>query len=257
VKKESSKEHWEKYWQELDDVEGTYSNEGRIVSELLREGRPEGKMILEVGAGSGRDSVGLSLAGGKVVVLDYVTESLEKIRAVASARNSELMYVCGDALESPFAGESFDIVFHQGLMEHFRDPAALLEENRRILKSGGILLVDVPQRYHPYTVLKHVLIAAGKWFAGWETEFSAGQLRKLLQVNGFEVNRLYGDWMVPGLLYRSVRYVLRRRGWARLPKYPSYGRFVDAALNRMRECIRSTSLALYTYAVIGAVARKR
>jgi len=63
--------------------------------------------------------------------------------------------VCADACRMPFREGAFDLVFHQGLMEHFRDPAPLLRENARVLKRGGHLLVDVPQRFHVYTLAKN------------------------------------------------------------------------------------------------------
>jgi SAM-dependent methyltransferase len=257
VARESSKAHWAAYWDELEDVDDTYSNEGRILAELLQTGTLKGKLAVEVGAGSGRDSVALKEAGAEVIVFDYVKESLEKIKQVTSSHGVDLMCVCADATRSPFADESVDIVFHQGLLEHFRDPLQLLDENRRILKPGGALLVDVPQRYHPYTLVKHVYILFGKWFAGWETEFSVGQLTKLLTSNGFDVNHIYGDWMVPNFLYRSIRYVLRRRGWITLPKYPRYWGPIERLSAAWREFFRKSRFAPHTYAVIGAVARKR
>ena len=42
---------------------------------------PVGKTILEVGAGTGRDSVALAKSGAEVITLDYSPRSLELIRA--------------------------------------------------------------------------------------------------------------------------------------------------------------------------------
>ena len=44
---------------------------------------------------------------------------------------------CGDAFALPFADGTFDVVFHQGLLEHFRNPDDLIAENARVLKPGG------------------------------------------------------------------------------------------------------------------------
>ena len=49
------------------------------------------------------------------------------------------------------------------------------------------------------------LILVNRWFAGWETQFSVGQLERLVRESGLEVTRSYGDWMVPGLAYRVTR----------------------------------------------------
>jgi hypothetical protein len=37
-----------------------------------------------------------------------------------------------------------------------------------VIKKGGFALADVPQRYHLYTAVKHLLIRLNKWFCGWE-----------------------------------------------------------------------------------------
>jgi SAM-dependent methyltransferase len=145
-------------------------------------------------------------------------------------------------------------VFHQGLLEHFRTPAPLLAENARVLKPGGVLLVDVPQRWHYYTPLKHALIAMDRWFAGWETEFSIGDLRRLLRSVGLQPVHEYGDWCVPNLAYRVGRKALLKRG-VRLPLQPRVP-LVGPLFERLRRDLADTPLALYTGMNIGCVARK-
>ena len=251
-----ARDRWQRYWAERENIEEVYSNEGRIIRELLPLVRGQNARILEVGAGSGRDSVELAQAGASVVVLDYVPSSLETARRVAASAGNSVLLVCGDANAMPLRSECFDVVFHQGLMEHFRDPRPLLEENRRVLKDGGHLLVDVPQKYHIYTVVKHVLIALGRWFAGWETEYTIGGLERLLRESGFRVVKSYGDWMVPGFFYRSLRYVLVRSGVKVLPKYPRGIGPLRRLGDAFRAWFRKRRLAFYTYHVIGTLARK-
>jgi len=255
-KVEDPRSRWQRYWAERQDIEEVYSNEDRISRELLPlvEGRKT--LVLEVGAGSGRDSAVLARAGATVVVLDYVPSSLETARKVARSAGCEVLPVCGDATMMPLRSECLDVVFHQGLMEHFRDPRPLLEENRRVLKEGGYLLVDVPQKFHIYTIVKHVLIVLGRWFAGWETEYTIGQLERLIEKSGFRILRSYGDWMVPGFFYRSLRYVLARTRVAVLPKYPKGLGPLGSVLERLRSRFRRRRIAFYTYHVIGTLARK-
>lgn len=46
----------------------------------------------------------------------------------------------------PYADESFDVVYHSHLLEHFPKKAAppFLRECRRVLKRGGIIRIAVP-----------------------------------------------------------------------------------------------------------------
>ena len=132
--KTSDRRHWDRFWEVAGDADEIYSNEGRIAERIAEAVPVEGSRILEVGAGSGRDGVALSRAGARVVSLDYSRPSLEMI-------NSQLQGVerislcCGEAFSLPFADETFDVVFHQGLLEHFRDPGALLPPPRASRRS--------------------------------------------------------------------------------------------------------------------------
>lgn len=226
------------------------------MEQILAEGPVDGKRILEVGAGSGRDSIGLAERGGIAVLLDYSLASLEVARDVARRSGIEAHLVRADALAMPFRDGTFDVVFHQGLLEHFRDPMPLLTENVRVLREDALLLVDVPQRFHLYTVVKHGLIAMGKWFAGWETEFSIGELSGLLRRAGVRVVRRYGAWMIPGLFYRSLRLGLLKLRLARLPLDPPSIPLVTPILTSVRSAWERTPLAFYTYFVIGVLGRK-
>ncbi len=254
----STPEHWQKFWEEADtlDLDDVYGTDGRLVREITGLGDLQGKRILEVGAGTGRDAVALAKAGAEVLTLDYVPGSLGLTIKAAGMSGVTVSPVCGDGTASPFADETFDVVFHQGLLEHFRDPLPMLRDNIRILKPGGCLVVDVPQTFHYYTLGKRVLIALNKWFAGWETEFTIGELEKLVRAEGLQVQRSYGDWMVPGLWYRAMRKIIMTRTGKKLPMFPE----PIPALARLGEAWRRafgrTRLSLYTTPTIGVIARK-
>jgi len=47
----------------------------------------------------------------------------------------------------PFRDESFDVVFHYYVAEHFERPMACHREMARVLKSSGLLLFQTPSRY--------------------------------------------------------------------------------------------------------------
>jgi ubiquinone/menaquinone biosynthesis C-methylase UbiE len=252
----STEAHWTRFWRERAAIDEVYPTAGRVLERILDEGPVGGAWALEVGAGSGRDSVGLSEHGARAVMLDYSMASLEVARDVSRRAGIEPLLVRADALRMPFRDGTFDVVFHQGLLEHFRDPMPLLRENVRVLRDGAMLLVDVPQRYHLYTVMKHALIALGKWFAGWETEFSIGELERLLRAAGVRVVRRYGGWMIPGLFYRTLRLGLLKLRVAKLPLDPPPIPLVTPALSALRRAWERTPLAFYTYFVIGVIGRK-
>ena len=247
----SEKQHWDDFWASSPGVGDVYANDGRLVTFLLSRIDVRGLRVLEVGAGTGRDSLELARRGARVFTLDYSDQSLRLMRDVAG---DELEIVCGEALALPFADASFDVVFHQGLLEHFRQPLDLLRENHRVLRPGGHLLVDVPQRYHYYTVMKHALMAMNRWFAGWETEFSARELSSLMRGAGFEVVGSYGSNLFPPVWYRGARRVLLKAG-VRLPMYPLSSPGARAVREGVRDAVPH-GVRLATSMVIGVFGRK-
>jgi SAM-dependent methyltransferase len=257
VPRVSTLEHWESYWRGHADLDRTYSTGGRLAREILRDGPVEGRRVLEVGAGSGRDTLELARAGARAVVLDYSPASLALVRRQAREQGLAVDLVRADALAMPFRDGTFDVIFHQGLLEHFRDPRPLLAENARTVARGGRVIVDVPQTVHPYTVMKQALIAVDRWFAGWETQFTPGGLERLVRATGLSVRRTYGEWMVPGLGYRVVREVLKRGTGLALPLDPQGPRWWSAMWEGWRSRFGRTRIALYTCHVIGTVGEKR
>ena len=255
MERQSTTEHWERYWAEREEIDDVYSNEDRIQRAL--ESLPlEGRWCMEVGAGSGRDSLVLAQRGAKVIVLDYTRSSFHVIRKQAEQLGLTVHPVCADARRMPFREGDLSLVFHQGLMEHFRDPMPLLVENTRVLHPGGHLLVDVPQRFHVYTVAKLIMILLDRWFAGWETQYSPDELEGYLRRADLQVVSTYGEWFVPGFFYRSLRYFLMRSGVAVLPKYPPEIPPFGALGRSFRARFKRTRLGLYTCAMIGTLGRK-
>lgn len=139
---------WSEYYPEVESVNrylGNLFTHREFLDEIVKL---HPKRVLEVGAGPAGMSVLLSQLGIEVVSLDNdpaVLKVAEATRQRFGGRN-ELKF--GDAFQLPFADNSFDLVFHQGLLEHFsnEDVHRLLDEQLRV---APVVLASMPNSRYP------------------------------------------------------------------------------------------------------------
>lgn len=109
---------------------------------LLQHARPT-HHVLEIGAGSGRNHQHHFDLRGKVV--RYV--GVDPDPSVLSNPFLDESYEAS-AESLPFADDTFDLVFHNYVAEHFRSPLQCNREIARVLKPGGLLLFQTPNRFY-------------------------------------------------------------------------------------------------------------
>jgi len=95
-----------------------------------------GVRVLELGAGTGAQSLDLAQRGFDVVAIDLPTSNY------ADAR--EFPVIDYDGRTIPFPDQSFDVVFSSNVLEHVRDLDAFHAETQRVLKPGGVCLHVLP-----------------------------------------------------------------------------------------------------------------
>jgi glycosyltransferase involved in cell wall biosynthesis/SAM-dependent methyltransferase len=223
------------HWQQLDANAG-FAEKMRLaeieqqpfvaVLEKLLAQSPAPPRVLEVGAGSAAASRLLAKhAQARVVAFDLLPEAVRVARRLlAPELNGHLTLLAADVFRAPFADESFDLVFSQGLIEHFPDPRAILEAHAQLVRPGGWLVINVPQAVNPYTLFKHWRMRLGAWPPGWETEYSPRALARVVAPLGLQTVVLDGHGSFLRMLAaRALRPVLSAAAQARLI------RFSDAA----------------------------
>jgi demethylmenaquinone methyltransferase/2-methoxy-6-polyprenyl-1,4-benzoquinol methylase len=98
---------------------------------------PKGAMVIDLACGTGDFSqlVLRSLPGARVVAVDLTEQMLR----VARTRGMPEV-VCGDAIALPFADGLFDCVFVGYGLRSFPDLNAALQEIRRVIRPGGLMV---------------------------------------------------------------------------------------------------------------------
>jgi SAM-dependent methyltransferase len=118
--------------------------------QLERERIGRSPRVLDVGCGEGRFAAALLRAGAEVVALDAAAEAVRR----ALARHPELDARVADCEAGlGLADASFDVVWAGETIEHVADTAGCLSELRRVLRSGGRLLLSTPD-HGPLTRLR-------------------------------------------------------------------------------------------------------
>lgn len=116
-----------------------------LIEEMLNwAGVKQAEQILDVGCGIGGSSLYLAQrfnAHAVGITLSPVQASRATERAQEAGLASEVQFQVADALEMPFADESFDLVWSMESGEHMPDKEKFLAECYRVLKVGGTFLM--------------------------------------------------------------------------------------------------------------------
>jgi len=108
--------------------------------------RAPNKMVLDAGCGVGYGAARLAVVARRVVGLDIAGAAIDSARRRYSA--SSLEFLRGDCRRLPFPDGSFDLVVAFEVIEHLEEWEKLLAESRRVLVSGGELIVSTPNRLY-------------------------------------------------------------------------------------------------------------
>ena len=98
----------------------------------------KGKTVLDMGCGSGRFSIALSMLGArKVVGIDLQEKSYQVARRYCRKSKISVIFKEANCVTLPFYAGSFDFVFCNGVLHHTRTIMKGFLEIKRVLKKGG------------------------------------------------------------------------------------------------------------------------
>ena len=109
-----------------------------------------------------------------------------------------------------FDSERFDLVVMNHVIEHVYHPVETLEEIRRIMKPGGLLMIKTP---NTRTVEKTVF---GRYWLPYEaprhvTIFSLKTLRKVLEQRGFKIVKVYFEKTPNNIILSIKNYLIEKK----------------------------------------------
>jgi len=102
-------------------------------------GELEGRRVLCLAGGGGRESAAFALLGAHVTVFDLSEEQLERDRAAAAHYGVEVVTLRGDMRDlSALHGAGFDLVCHSYSVNFVPDARAVFREVARVIRPGGL-----------------------------------------------------------------------------------------------------------------------
>ncbi|MEJ2550152.1 MAG: class I SAM-dependent methyltransferase [Anaerolineales bacterium] len=180
-----------RFWENADRV-----YEDRVEAVALRRLLPaEGNLLLEVGAGAGRNTPRYS-GFQRIVLLDYSYSQLQQARR-RLGDSSRYCYVAGDVYHLPFAESVFDGATMIRTLHHMADPFAALRQIRVALKPQSVFVLEYANKRNIKAIIRW-LLRRQSWspfdpepveFAELNFDFHPKTVRKWLDEAGFKLER--------------------------------------------------------------------
>lgn len=143
-------------------------------------GPTEGRRCLDLGSDNGVVSLLLRRRGGNWASADLTEEAVASIRELV---HEDVHLVPGGRL--PFPEAAFDRVVVVDMLEHVPDDRAFVAELGRVLRPGGLLVVNTPHlKRTALRRLRHRLGLTDEAHGHLRPGYTALQLRELLEEGG-------------------------------------------------------------------------
>jgi ubiquinone/menaquinone biosynthesis C-methylase UbiE len=110
----------------------------------IRHGIEPGMMVLDVGPGNGRYTIGAARRvgdSGKIFAIDIEPKMIERVEARAQLEGvTNIEARVANVYELPFEDRSFDLVYMITVISEIPDPVRAMQEFHRVLKPDGSLV---------------------------------------------------------------------------------------------------------------------
>ncbi|UCD20575.1 MAG: class I SAM-dependent methyltransferase [archaeon] len=205
---------WDNYWQNYGLKPGSSKTRmENIMNPFLKKMNKNSK-VLDAGCGSGYFTGFFASKKVKVIGIDtskkardMTKRNLAKLKLKAKVEN-------GNVLKLKYKKDSFDVIFTDGLLEHFKNPEKILEQFKRVIKKKGVIITFVPNKYSYWIFLKPFLMKDIH-----EDPFILKRLVKLHEKVGLKVVQKGGLNVLPfrcspeflGPLIGRILYVIARK----------------------------------------------
>ena len=123
-----------------------YTDYAAWMPRLMEFDKFRGAKLLEIGCGMGTDLLQFARGGARCTGIDLTPRSVEITRHRFRLYGVEGRFMLSDGEHLPFADDSFDVVYSNGVLHHTPDTAGAIHEVHRVLRPGGVAKVMLYHR---------------------------------------------------------------------------------------------------------------
>jgi ubiquinone/menaquinone biosynthesis C-methylase UbiE len=155
-----------------------------------------GQIMLEVGAGAGRNSPRYT-GFERVVLVDYSTTQLQQAQS-RLGRPDRYTFVAADVYRLPFVDSLFDGATMIRTLHHMADAPGALSQIRNVLQPGSVFVLEFASKLNLKSILRY-LFGRQKWspftrepveFVALNFDFHPKAVRGWLQELGFRIEKM-------------------------------------------------------------------
>lgn len=153
-----------------------------------------GARLVEIGCGMGTDLLQFARGGAHCTGVDLTPRSIEISRLHFDLYRMRADFVLTDAERLPFADDSFDVVYSNGVLHHTPGTATAIREVHRILRPGGLAKVMLYHRHSFYywsEIILHRGLLRGHFLRGHSPEEIMSRYVEYSQTNARPLVKVY------------------------------------------------------------------
>jgi len=130
----------------LDDFINSKVSYKKKLIDIIKKYATSNKKLLEVGCGSGVTSIFLERAGYQTLGIDSDPDMVKLAMSILVQQRSMASFKVDDIRTLKTIHDRFDVIFSNGVMEHFSDSEIVSIVNRH-LSIGDYVIVSIPSDY--------------------------------------------------------------------------------------------------------------
>ena len=136
-----------------DDNNRAYEDQAEAIA-LKRLLPPGGSILLEIGAGAGRNTPRYQ-GFKKIVLMDYSLTQIQQAQEKLG-RNPRYTFVAGDVYRLPFVNGLFDCATMIRVLHHIADPTLALNQVSRVMDSSGVFILEYANKKNLKAILRYL-----------------------------------------------------------------------------------------------------